>query len=74
MAKQFIQVSARKSNGDFALCSNLSMMANEGISAEQAFSKLQVMADEYSLNGYEIEWTVEDFDAFDEELYGDLNF
>ena len=72
MAKQFVQVSARKTNGDFALCSNLSLMANEDISAEQALRRLQIMADEYSLNGYEIEWIREDFDAADEEIYGGL--
>jgi hypothetical protein len=72
MTKQFIQVSAHKDLNNFAHWSNLSMMANEGLSAEQALRKLQVMADEYGLNGYTIEWIREDFDAAYEELYGDL--
>jgi hypothetical protein len=38
-------------------------MANEGLTASQALRHLQVMADEYALNGYKIEWIREDFDA-----------
>ena len=72
MTKQFIQMSASKDSNNFAHCSNLSIMANEGLSAEQALRKLQVMADEYGLNGYTIEWIREDFDAAYEEMYGDL--
>ena len=47
-------------------------MANEGLTSDQALRKLQVMADEYALNGYEIEWIRNDFDAVEEEMYGDL--
>ena len=72
MTKQFVQVSARKDSNNFAYCSNLSLMANEGLSAEQALRKLQVMAAEYTSKGYTIEWIRRDFDAVDEELYGDL--
>jgi hypothetical protein len=72
MTKQFVQVSARKDSNNFAHCSNLSLMANEGLTAKQAIRKLQVMADEYSLNGYTIEWIRKDFDSADEEMYGDL--
>ena len=72
MTKQFVQVSARKDSNNFAYCSNLSLMANEGLSADQALRKLQVMADEYGLNGYTIEWIREDFDAAYEEMYGEL--
>jgi hypothetical protein len=72
MTKQFVQVSAHKDSNNFAYCSNLSLMANEGLSAEQALRKLQVMADEYGLNGYTIEWIREDFDAAYEEMYGEL--
>jgi adenine C2-methylase RlmN of 23S rRNA A2503 and tRNA A37 len=72
MTKQFVQVSAHKDSNNFAYCSNLSLMANDGLSAEQALRKLQVMADEYSLNGYTIEWIRNDFDAVEEEMYGDL--
>jgi hypothetical protein len=72
MTKQFVQVSAHKDLNNFAHCSNLSLMANEGLSADQALCKLQVMADEYGLNGYTIEWIREDFDAAYEEMYGEL--
>jgi hypothetical protein len=72
MTKQFVQVSAQKDSNNFMHCSNLSLMANDGLTARQALRKLQVMADEYALNGYSIEWITEDFDAVDEELYGDL--
>ena len=72
MTKQFVQVSAQKDSNNFMHCSNLSLMANEGLTATQALRKLQVMADEYSLNGYTIEWIRNDFDAVDEEMYGDL--
>ena len=72
MTKQFVQVSAQKDSNNFAHCSNLSLMANEGLTAEQALRKLHDMADEYALNGYKIEWIREDFDAADEELYGEL--
>ena len=72
MIKQFVQVSARKDSNNFAHCSNLSLMANEGLTATQALRKLQEMADEYTLNGYTIEWIREDFDAAYEEMYGEL--
>jgi hypothetical protein len=47
-------------------------MADEGLNAEQALRRLQAMADNYSMNGYTIEWIREDFDQAYEELYGDL--
>ena len=72
MTKQFVQVSARKDSKNFAHCSNLSIMANEGLTAEQALRHLQEMADEYTSNGYSIHWIREDFDAAYEEMYGDL--
>jgi len=72
MVKQFIQVSAHKDSNNFAHLSNLSLMANEGLTAEQALQHLQEMADEYTSKGYTIEWIREDFDAAYEEMYGDL--
>jgi hypothetical protein len=72
MIKQFVQVSARKDSNNFMHCSNLSLMANEKLTAKQALRKLQVMADDYAVNGYSIEWIRQDFDAVDEELYGEL--
>jgi type II secretory pathway component PulF len=72
MAKQFVQVSARKDSNNFAYCSNLSLMANEGLTVTQALSKLQEMADEYASKGYIIEWIRNDFDAVEEEMYGEL--
>jgi hypothetical protein len=72
MTKQFVQVSARKDSNNFALCSNLSLMAYDSLTAEQALHKLQEMADGYEAKGYDIEWTRSDFDAIDEEMYGDL--
>jgi hypothetical protein len=72
MTKQFVQVSARKDSNNFAHCSNLSIMAYDGLTAEQALRKLQEMADEYEAKGYSIEWTRSEFDAIDEEMYGDL--
>ncbi len=47
-------------------------MASMGLNAEQALRRLQAMADNYALNGYTIEWIRNDFDSFDEEMYGDL--
>jgi adenine C2-methylase RlmN of 23S rRNA A2503 and tRNA A37 len=72
MTKQFVQVSAHKDSNNFMYCSNLSLMANEGINARYALRELQVLADEYASKGYTIEWTRRDFDAIDEELFGDL--
>jgi hypothetical protein len=72
MTKQFVQVSAHKDSDNFMHCSNLSLMANQGLTAKQALRQLQVMADEYALNGYSIEWIRQDFDAIDEEMYGEL--
>ena len=72
MIKQFVQVSAHKDSNNFAHCSNLSLMANQNLTATQALRYLQVMADEYALNGYKIEWIQNDFDAVEEEMYGDL--
>jgi hypothetical protein len=72
MTKQFVQVSAQKDSNNFAHCSNLSLMANGGLNAEQALRKLQDMADEYASKGYKIEWIREDFDTVYEEMYGEL--
>jgi len=36
MIKQFVQVSAHKDSNNFAHCSNLSLMADRGMSATQA--------------------------------------
>ena len=72
MIKQFVQVSAHKDSNNFAHCSNLSLMADQNMTAKQALRYLQVMADEQALNGYSIEWIREDFDAVYEEMYGDL--
>lgn len=72
MTKQFVQVSARKDSNNFMHCSNLSLMSNQNLTATQALQELQVMADEYVLNGYSIEWIRKDFDAVDEELFGEL--
>jgi hypothetical protein len=70
--KQFVQVSAHKDSRNFAYCSNLSLMADQGLTAEQALRYLQGMADEYASKGYSIEWIREDFDAVYEEMYGEL--
>ena len=72
MIKQFVQVSAHKDSKNFAHYSNLSLMANHNLTAEQALRRLQAMADNYALNGYSIEWIREDFDAVYEEMYGEL--
>jgi hypothetical protein len=72
MTKQFVQVSAHKDSNNFAHCSNLSLMADRGMNAEQAQRYLQDMADEYASKGYSIEWIREDFDAVYEEMYGEL--
>ena len=72
MIKQFVQVSAHKDSNNFAHCSNLSLMADQNMTSKQALRYLQVMADEYALNGYSIEWIREDFDAVYEKMYGDL--
>ena len=71
MIKQFVQVSAHKDSNNFAHCSNLSLMAS-GMSAAQALQNLQDMADDYAQRGYTVEWIRNDFDAVDEEIYGDL--
>jgi hypothetical protein len=70
--KQFVQVSAHKDSRNFAYCSNLSLMADQGLTAEQALHHLQVMADEYASKGYSIEWIREDFDSVYEEMYSEL--
>ena len=72
MTKQFVQVSASKDSNNFMHCSNLSIMAYDGMTADQALRKLQEMANEYEAKGYNIEWTRSEFDAIDEEMYGDL--
>ena len=72
MTKHFVQVSAHRDSNNFAHCSNLSLMADRDMSAIQAQRYLQVMADDYAQRGYTIEWIREDFDAVDEEMYGEL--
>ena len=72
MIKQFVQVGAHKDSRNFAHCSNLSLMADQGLTAQQALCHLQDMADEYASKSYTIEWIREDFDAVYEEMYGEL--
>ena len=72
MIKQFVQVSAHKDSNNFAHCSNLSLMANEKLTAEQALRYLQDMADDHARRGYTVEWIRNDFDSLDEEIYGEL--
>lgn len=72
MSYEFIQVTARKENGDFAMCSNLSLMDNQGLTPKQAVRKLQVMADEYELNGYAVEWVREPIGEDELEFLSDL--
>ena len=72
MTKQFVQVSAHKDSNNFAHCSNLSLMANQKLTATESLRQLQVMADKYALNGYKIEWIFEEFDAAYEEMFGEL--
>jgi hypothetical protein len=72
MTKQFIQVSAHKDSNNFAHLSNLSLMADANMTAAQALTYLNIMADVYADNGYTIEWIREDFDAVYEEMYGEL--
>jgi hypothetical protein len=72
MTKEFIQVSAHKDSNNFAHCSNLSLMASKGVTATEALHRLQDMANEYTTKGYTIEWIRNEFDAIDEEMYGDL--
>jgi hypothetical protein len=72
MTNQFVQVSASKDSNNVLHCSNLSIMAYDGMTADQALCKLQDMANEYALKGYSIQWTFQDFDAIDEEMYGEL--
>jgi hypothetical protein len=50
----------------------MSLMENQKLSYHQALRKLQVMVDEYELNGYKVEWTTKSFDAVDEEYYREL--
>lgn len=72
MSYEFVQVTARKDNGDFALCSNLSLMDYQKMTPKQALRHLQVMADEYALNGYAVEWTREVMDEVEAEIWGPL--
>ena len=72
MIKHFVQVSAHRDSNNFAHCSNLSLMANQNMSALQAQRYLQVMADDYAQRGYTVEWIREEWDAVYEEMYGDL--
>lgn len=72
MNKQFVQFSAHKDSNNFAHCSNLSLMANDGLTVEQAEQDLQSQAADYAARGYEVVWIREDLTDEDLELYGDL--
>ena len=71
MTKKFIQVNAHKSNGDFSLCSNLSLMAN-GKSYDDAIRELHTMAADLTQEGYEIDWIIDDISGIELEMYSDL--
>ena len=72
MIKQFVQVSAHRDSNNFAHCSNLSLIADRDMNAEQALRYLQVMADDYAQRGYRVEWIREEWDPLHEQMYGDL--
>ena len=73
MAKyHFIQVTARKDNGDFALCSNLSLMDSRCLTPAAAEVVLTEMAAEYAAAGYNIEWTREEMQPVEVEIWKGL--
>ena len=72
MAKEFIQVTATKPNGDFMICSNLSLMDKGDVTPGDAFIKLVKLAQEYAGDGYDIKWAREPFSEFELNVYGDL--
>lgn len=70
MKYEFVQMTARKDTGDFACCSNLSLMDSEGLSPAQALAKLERMAERYGWSGYSIEWIREEMPAEEVEPWG----
>jgi len=72
MPYEFIQVTARKDNGDFAVCSNLSMMDYRKLSPAEAVLALVEMYQEYEAEGYTVEWTRKQMDQDEIEIWGDL--
>lgn len=71
MAKEFIQVSATKSNGDFMICSNLSLF-DQCLSPAEAFARLVKLAQEYVSEGYDVKWTREPLSELELEVYSDV--
>lgn len=69
MNHKFVQVTAYKSDEDFFLCSNLSLIAGQKLTATQATLQLQVWADEYALKGYDIKWYTDDLDPDELKLF-----
>jgi len=72
MTYEFVQVTARKDNGDFALCSNLSLMDSRQLSPAEAIVALVEMAYEYEAEGFEVEWTREQMQQDEIEIWGGL--
>lgn len=72
MSYEFIQVTARKENGDFTLCSNLSLMDNQKLTPAQAEISLTAMAVQLKAMGYSIEWTREPLSGNEIEFWAPL--
>jgi hypothetical protein len=72
MTKEFIQVTCTKANGDFIICSNLSMMEHKKLSSVAAKEELEAIAVKAAADGYDVSWTKEVLTAEDLEWYGDL--
>ena len=72
MSYEFIQVTASKENGDFSVCSNLSLMDNKGLTPAQAEITLTAMAVQLKAMGYSIEWTREPLSGNEIEFWAPL--
>lgn len=56
MVYEFIQVSANKPNGDFSICSNLTLMDSLGMSPKSAEIRLASMAEKLAAEGFTVTW------------------
>ena len=72
MTYEFIQVTCTKLNGDFIICSNLSMMDHQKLSPQDAVKALEAIAVKAQADGFSVEWTREKMDSVEIEIYGDL--
>jgi hypothetical protein len=72
MKYEFIQLICTKTNGEFIVCSNISLMEYQHLSPMDALLSLQAMAVEAEVDGFSVQWAVSPMSEKEIAEYGGL--